>query len=286
MIFTEWKLRKKAPWHCGPSNLLTATRRIADNVTKTFLTLLMQWQSLSLLLTATSLWANCMTADRVVWPQVSWWQSSFVSAAAQLYPGLPLFCRWASTFPGYLSTFPMHGFLQRQQVLLDVRESGRSMVLGCSPPLSSPNPAEAGKGTYHHHYYLHMACIHTTLSALLSLCCYDAETETVARWSLLRAKDSQTYHQTEPRPGKEPTTTIITFTWHPPTQFLVHCCLTVDMMLYDMKLDDQYWEPKIVKCQTYLQTQPRPGKEPTTTITSCHASTQLPTSITCPTHVP
>ena len=40
------------------------------------------------------------------------------------------------------------------------RESGRSMVLGCSPPLSSPNPAEAGKGTHHHHYYLHMACIH------------------------------------------------------------------------------------------------------------------------------
>ena len=267
-----------------PLWLVDGNKENADNVTKTFLTLLMQWQSLSLLLTATSLWANCMTADRVVWPQVSWWQSSFVSAA-QLYPGLPLFCRWASTFPGYLSTFPQHGFLQRE-VLLDVRESSRSMVLGCSPPLSSPNPAEAGKGTYHHHYYLHMACIHTTLSALLSLCCYDAETETVARWSLLRAKDSQTYHQTEPRPGKEPTTTIITFTWHPPTQFLVHCCLTVDMMLYDMKLDDQYWEPKIVKCQTYLQTQPRPGKEPTTTITSCHASTQLPTSITCPTHVP
>ena len=188
MIFTEWKLRKKAPWHCGPSDLLTATRRIADNVTKTFLTLLMQWQSLSLLLTATSLWAICMTADRVVWPQVSWWQSSFVSAAAQLYPGLPLFCRWASTFPGYLSTFPMRGFLQRQ-VLLDVRESSRSMVLGCSPPLSSPNPAEAGKGTHHHDYYLRMSCIHTTPSTLLSFCWYDAiwyET----RWSIMRAKDS------------------------------------------------------------------------------------------------
>ena len=158
VIFTEWKLRKKAPWHCGPSDLLTATGRLADNVTKTFLTLLMQWQSLSLLLTA--LWAICVTADRVVWPQISWWQSSFVSAA-QLYPGLPLFCRWASTFPGYLSTFPMHGFLQRRQVMLDVRESSRSMVLGCSPPLSSPNPAEAGKGTHHQHHYLHMACIHT-----------------------------------------------------------------------------------------------------------------------------
>ena len=75
--------------------------------------------------------------------------------------------------PRIFVNVPNARFLQRQQVLLDVRESSRSMVLGCSPPLSSPNPAEAGKGT-HHHYYLHMACIHTTLSTLLSLCCFDA----------------------------------------------------------------------------------------------------------------
>ena len=46
--------------------------------------------------------------------------------------------------------------------------------------------------------------------------------------------------QTQPRPGKEPTTTIITFTWHASTQLLVHCCLSVDMMLrHRLGLDDQ-----------------------------------------------
>jgi len=36
------KVAEEQPWHCGPSDLLTATGRLADNVTKTFLTLLMQ----------------------------------------------------------------------------------------------------------------------------------------------------------------------------------------------------------------------------------------------------
>ena len=54
--------------------------------------------------------------------------------------------------------------------------------------------------------------------------------------------------QTQPRPGKEPTTTIITFTWHAFTQPLVHCCLSVVMMLRQrLWLDDHYLEPKTVK---------------------------------------
>ena len=192
LIFAEWKLLKK---HLGIVAPLTCWRQQGELPAMSQKPFWLFWCNDSHSLAPPHChfsWAICVTADRVVWPQISWWQSSFVSAA-QLYPGLPLFCRWASTFPGYLSTFPMHGFLQRRQVLLDVRESSssRSMVLGCSPPLSSPNPAEAGKGTHHHQHYPHMAS----------------------------------------------------------TQLLVHRCLPVDMMLRQrLRLDDQNWEPKIVKC--------------------------------------
>ena len=157
LIFAEWKLLKK---HLGIVAPLTCWRQQGELPAMSQKPFWLFWCNDSHSLAPPHChfsWAICVTADRVVWPQISWWQSSFVSAA-QLYPGLPLFCRWASTFPGYLSTFPMHGF--------------------------------CNDGRY----------------------CWMSE-RAAGRWF------SDAPHrfplQTQPRPGKEPTTTNITLTWHP-----------------------------------------------------------------------